>query len=293
MGMWLRRLALGLAVWAGLALGAAVQSAAEETKQIGGPGGAPFRVDCAGDGVLTGFDYEAGKALDWIIPLCRAVRGGHVVGDHYVIGGGIGQEPASGSSGFSSFTAGEVMECPTDTAVMGLRVSVDKFSMIHHIQIYCRALAENAPQTILRTTNSGGEADWNDTVTCGPGMSAVGVVGGAWAQVDRLGLVCGKTHEVAPPPPAEKPAEKPPARAPLKVTNDQAPLKVDNGAGGDGGGGGGDYAAVDTTIYDAPGGDEIDYISEGDPVTIRSCDDGWCRITEPRRGYVWGEDLGR
>jgi hypothetical protein len=68
-----------------------------------------------------------------------------------------------------------------------------------------------------------------------------------------------------------------------------------NGGGGGGGGGaGGSTAAIDTTIYDEPDGDDVDYLTAGDPVTIVGCnEDNWCQIRQPRRGWVWGDDLNQ
>ena len=76
----------------------------------------------------------------------------------------------------------------------------------------------------------------------------------------------------------------------------------DNAAAGGGQGGGngnvaaaaGAAAATDTTIYDQPGGSDVDYLAAGDVVTIITCNaDNWCRISKPRRGWVWGGDLDR
>jgi outer membrane protein OmpA-like peptidoglycan-associated protein len=53
-------------------------------------------------------------------------------------------------------------------------------------------------------------------------------------------------------------------------------------------------AAVDTTIYAKPAGKEVGYLRAGEPVTIVSCDDiGWCNVTAPQTGYVWGPDLSK
>ncbi len=66
------------------------------------------------------------------------------------------------------------------------------------------------------------------------------------------------------------------------------------GGNGGGAGGGGAQAAVDTTIYDRPEGNDIAYLSAGDPVTIVSCNgNNWCQISKPRSGWVWGDDLKR
>jgi hypothetical protein len=67
----------------------------------------------------------------------------------------------------------------------------------------------------------------------------------------------------------------------------------DNNAGGGNGGGGGASAATDTTIYDQPEGNDV-ALSAGDPVTIVNCDNNnWCRISTPRKGWVWGGDLDK
>ena len=53
-------------------------------------------------------------------------------------------------------------------------------------------------------------------------------------------------------------------------------------------------AATDTTIYAKPAGKEVAYLRAGDPVTIASCDNiGWCKISDPVLGYVWGPDLSK
>ena len=37
-----------------------------------------------------------------------------------------------------------------------------------------------------------------------------------------------------------------------------------------------------------------DIMGAGDPVTIVDCNgDNWCRISKPRKGWVWGGDLNR
>jgi hypothetical protein len=118
--------------------------------------------------------------------------------------------------------------------------------------------------------------------------------------VDAVGLACAdyppKTVSPPPPPP---PPDKPPPPPPPKPKPDKPPLKVfdsddqdQNADTGDNGGGA--SAAQDTTIYDQPDGNDVDYLSAGDPVTIVSCNgDNWCRISRPRQGWVWGGDLNR
>jgi hypothetical protein len=78
---------------------------------------------------------------------------------------------------------------------------------------------------------------------------------------------------------------------------DKPPHTIDNGDNGNqnaDNGGGGSAAATDTTVYDQPEGNDVAYLSAGDPVTIVSCnDDNWCQISKPRKGWVWGDDLRR
>ncbi len=77
--------------------------------------------------------------------------------------------------------------------------------------------------------------------------------------------------------------------APPQDTTAQPPITNDgNGDNGTNGA----TAANDTTIYDQPEGNDVAYLQAGDPVTITSCNgDGWCKISKPRKGWVWGEDL--
>ena len=54
------------------------------------------------------------------------------------------------------------------------------------------------------------------------------------------------------------------------------------------------FAAQPTTLYARPGGKEIAYLDAGDKVTIIACEDngqGWCQVSRPQPGYIWGGDL--
>lgn len=69
--------------------------------------------------------------------------------------------------------------------------------------------------------------------------------------------------------------------------------------GGGGGAGGAKkgskrFAEEPTTVYAKKAGKEIHYLEQGDTVTIIACEDGgegWCQISKPVKGWVWGGDL--
>jgi len=140
---------------------------------------------------------------------------------------------------------------------------------------------------------------------CGDDSYATGIWGAYGSMVDAIGLICAVYHPPAAAPPADKPVKtigKPKSTKPPPEKPSGAPLKIDNGAGDDGSeadnGGGGNgggrraTAAADTTIYDAPEGNEIGYLSAGDALSGLDCNDNnWCRITKPQKGWVWGEDI--
>jgi hypothetical protein len=54
------------------------------------------------------------------------------------------------------------------------------------------------------------------------------------------------------------------------------------------------FVGEPTTVYAKPAGKEIAYLEEGDRVTIVACEDngqGWCQISRPVKGFIWGADL--
>ncbi|MEO9228895.1 MAG: hypothetical protein ABI216_08120 [Devosia sp.] len=113
---------------------------------------------------------------------------------------------------------------------------------------------------------------------CGVTQLGIGVwiVGNNWAASAILGT------------PGTAPA---PDTAPPLVVHKPPPLVDDNTADVPQAGAT-PTAAQATTIYDAPGGNDVAYLDAGDGVTIVKCNsDGWCKISAPKEGYVWGADL--
>ncbi len=255
-----------------------------QTAEIGGRGGHPFADRCAFGDVLVGFEFRAGKAVDMVRAMCQEVSPElRLVGDVDRLnkfGGGGGE--------------GSRKRCSGQNAVTALTVSIDKFGAVHQFFATCSAVDGDGGSRSLDIDGDGGEARYTEVAQCERGF-AVGIAGAYGALIDRIGLICEdivatlqrEVNPVATPIPVPAPAPKPEIPA----------MRIDNKAGqnkGAGGGGGGGTAKVATTIYDQPGGADQAYLSAGDPVSITGCgNDGWCEVSQPQRGFVWGEDLNR
>lgn len=274
-------LAVITAIAAAGVLPAVARAADIPTAEIGGRGGQPFADRCDFGDVLVGFEFSAGKAVDMVRALCREVSPAlQLVGD-------VDRLNSFGGSGGN----GTRERCSGQSAVTALNVSVDKFGVVHQFYAVCSAIDGSGGSRSLDIDGEGGEASYSDVAQCERGF-AVGIAGGYGALIDRIGLICEDIVATLRPAPASEP---PPAPAKKVIP----PMQIDNKAGTGGAnkgsaGGGGNTAKTDTTIYDQPGGSDRAYLSAGEAVTIKNCDDaGWCEISQPERGYVWGEDLNR
>lgn len=271
---------LGLA----LVLGAAAPAQAEVTYtvRVGGTGGADFQDPCQAGDVLVGFNYRAAKAMNSIAGVCQAIEpGGHIIGHDYGLAT-RGTQPTT--DGYIN----AAYRCPPDQAVMALEVWSDGNGDVHHVRAICHVLVGNVIGTLVGQTKTAGGIATNEAMAkCPVGTFAIGLTGGYGVLIDRLGLMCAPFQIAGnnPPPPANNPPPPPPPQAnnpPPPAANPPpaaAPTRT---------------AREATTIYDVPAGNEIAYLNSGDSVTIISCEDGgqgWCQITAPRQGYVWGADL--
>ena len=182
-------------------------------------------------------------------------------------------------------------------AVRRFTVFLDNNQDIHHLRTTCGPLLPNTGQSVYlpATLTTGGQAvPTGSSAGCPAGSIAVGVQGRYGALVDAIGLICS-TFSFHQPPPAPTPNDP---NRPVKCTGVRTPTSKCP------------YptpippnqptqhtrtAHVATTVYDARGGNDVDYLNQGDSVTIMSCDDAagmeWCQISAPVKGYVWGEDL--
>lgn len=259
---------------------------------LGGPGGGNFRDQCPDGYVLIGINPNQGDDLDSVGPVCAREADGHIVAD--VIGLHTWGKPHDDDFRYP-------VRCPADMAVQEIVVRTSHVNLVHGFSFICRNIATHQ-------TGASDRSDWWDHNTsatareeqagCGSGAIAIGVIGRYGVNVDALGLICRVLNNPPPPQPNTPPPapnNPPPVEnnSPLlPVNNSPPPLPVNNGAGT--GGASGASAATDTTIYDQPAGNDVAYLSAGDPVTIVKCNgDNWCQISRPRKGWVWGEDLDR
>lgn len=255
---------------------------AGDTAEIGGRSGPTYNQECGGESLVIGFEYNSGKSLDSMGAICGIRANGDWTGE-IVHKGRVG-----GGGGSGPFT----ILCPPFNAVAGIQVFIDNNDSVRHFGIGCFPVP--GPElTYLGTNNEGGEDQYDVHSDCPPFQFATGVYGHFEALVNSMGLHCmAPVIKAAAPPP-------PPLDPPTPPTKTETPAKVDNEptedpvipAGGDQ-----TTAATDTTVYKVQGEDDPNtnnYLNRGDQVTIVSCGDGWCKISAPYSGWVWGEDLGR
>jgi hypothetical protein len=178
--------------------------------------------------------------------------------------------------------------------VQAIYLDQSMIRVVHEFWLLCRNLVTGEHHKTAWSLTKGGEGGGVGHANCGDDSYAIGTWGGYGSLVDAIGLTCATYHPavVNPPPPPDNPPPPKPEPKP-----DKPPLKVDNGDQSDSGNGdtgGGATAATDTTVYDQPQGNDLAYLSAGDAVTIVSCNaDNWCKISKPRNGWVWGDDLSR
>jgi hypothetical protein len=285
-------MALAAALWAAVLPATAWEG---DTIRVGGPGGAQDRDLCGSGEAMVGLTYKAGKDLNVVWMTCAATQGGLATGRPSDRGAwGTGADNGHGMRGGN-------VGCPAPMVVQAIYATMGA-KVVHDFWLLCRNLTTGEHFQAPWSQTMGGQGGRAGNANCGDDGYATGMLISYGSMVDAIGLVC----TIYRPAPAPKPADKPirgigKPKPPPPQGPKGAPLKVDNGdsgqtAAGDGGGGrgAGASAATDTTVYDEPAGNEIAYLSAGDPVSGVSCnDDNWCRISKPEKGWVWGDDLNR
>ena len=103
-----------------------------------------------------------------------------------------------------------------------------------------------------------------------------------WGDPDRISRLPLEEPVIQSVPAPQQEQQRPPPQQ-----QDQPNMQVDHQRGS------GSSAKIATTIHDQPNGSDRAYLSAGDRVTIVGCDDGWCEISRPQRGFVWVDDLNR
>jgi hypothetical protein len=299
---WLRAaLVAPLVLWAMLSPAIAFVG---DTGKVGGPGGQEFHARCPPGAVIVGFAYIAAKDLNAIwINRCRALNGTRTDGPDIDMAGHYGDKQNNGYDGLTGS-----LTCPAPLAIRAISVTESSVQLVHTVNLTCVDLATGTTSFSGWSQTNGGKGGSPGLADCGGNGYATGFVIASGSLIDALGLTCAEYHAPATTAPA-KPIKHTARGGPTTATPDKPPIKVLNGdeddqnAGdgndGDDGGNGGDAAggttaATDTTIYDQPDGNDVAYLSGGDPVTVVSCnDDNWCRISKPQKGWVWGDDLDR
>jgi hypothetical protein len=175
-----------------------VAHGASQTTQVGGSGGSPFRIVCAPNHVLIGFNMGTGSALDSIGPACVKIRA-----DGTTVKLPINNPGATGGSGGRHNQVycmnGPDGREPTNTFLARMNVFVDRFEIVNHIEIQCRKLANSAPfATWFRPRDGiGGQAQRSFTVECATGQIPNGIYGRSGALIDRLGLLCAAAPRIS------------------------------------------------------------------------------------------------
>ncbi|MEO9228896.1 MAG: SH3 domain-containing protein [Devosia sp.] len=228
---------------------------------------------------MTGINYVVGHSYpldtDAVAAVCTQFTGDRVTGGEHAL-------RIWGDHNFK-YRVDSFIKCSAGMAAEQIVVQISTSKLVHTFALICRNPQAHDYQSSQFGYGFGdglGEMAFQQQVGCGGGALAVGIVGRYGSAVDALGLLCKIIADVPSPPPDQgnfKPITK------LKVTPTAPP--TDNGNA---------TAEKDTTIYNLPEGNDVAYLQAGDSVTIVSCgDNNWCEISEPRKGYVWGDDLNR
>lgn len=292
---------LGLSLAAGFASAALADT---ESRQVGNTeGGKPFVSACPPGQAVVGYTYNSANQLMAIGAMCSKI-------DDAGSTSGLVSDP-SALKGANGGSGRDPITCGPGQAVNSLGVVMTETSAILSFRATCRGPG-TAPLLATTTKTDGGSANGSKmTADCGSGSYATAIVGtykegGPKPGIRSIGLRCRGIGEAADAGAGQGGDE------PANADNNGQGNDDGNGAGGFqldlnigpdgiqiGGGGGGKkgnkrFAQEPTTIYARPAGKEIAYLEQGETVTIVRCEDGgegWCQISKPTKGFVWGGDL--
>lgn len=185
------------------------------TKLIGGPGGAPYHLQCPPDSFLVGGVYlsealdERGypPLLNHFEPVCAHVETNGKTGPHFQPGGGAG------------YAAGAAFrkDCPPGHIAFGFDgalafsrhnpnvAAVNPGLVLGSVTLYC--VRTTPPHGWATDGGNKGPFDGPPDVFCPAGQWAVSAYGGAGRHIDSFGLVCkaafgpyAKPAQPSPPP---------------------------------------------------------------------------------------------
>lgn len=190
------------------------------TKLIGGPGGAPYHLQCPPDSFLVGGVYmgepldERGypPLLNYVEPVCAYVETNGNTGPHFLPGGGAGH--AAGARFRKDCPLGHVA-FGFDAAIAFSKhkanvAAVNPGLVLGSVTLYCVRAAP--PHKWATDAGNTGPFDGPPQGICAAGTWATSVYGGAGRHVDSFGLACKAAFG-----PYAKPSQPSQPSAPVEV----------------------------------------------------------------------------
>ncbi len=302
----------------------ALPTFAGSTPEIGSQSGQVYNQECGGESLVIGFEYTSGKALDSVGAICGIRRKGDWTGEIVHkgrVGGGGGSGPFTVLC--PPFNAVAGIEVFVDNHDSVRHLGVGCFPVPGPQLTYLNTTNEGGEDNYSEHSDcppyqfaTGIHGHFNALVNS-MGLHCMAPVlkqaeppptgGGDPAippQLEEALRVTGKTPEQCvasnakclelvaglhggPGNPAAQAAAVSRCQPVLAQCMANAALDASKAIAPDG-----------TTVYKRPNGDESEanvagYIPRGGEVTVVKCENGFCEISAPVAGFVWGEDIGR
>lgn len=165
------------------------------TVLAGGAGGTPFQDRCRDGYFLVGWAADAGKDLNQIRGLCQQFN------DR----GAAQWRPYDMSTWGKPATAGSAAvdthdNCPGSAAVESITVEISNVNLVHRFRFTCRNPLDHNYVNTQWSATRGGAARSSQTLSCGGGALAIGIIGRQGDAIDALGLLCKVIAAPAGPP---------------------------------------------------------------------------------------------
>ncbi len=300
----------GMVITAGLAFAPSAY-ADSRSNTVGDNSGTPFVASCKPGEALVGVVYNSAEQMYAIGALCRPIADGAFTGPleqpAHIFGlqGGDGNDPSV---------------CPEGHAVHQVSVYLTTNNRVHHLRFICRNIVgDHTADVYMKATTASGPVGSTGIAKCtgiAVGEYATGIVGTYGGGVTSLGLQCHNLEDNSSDTGDNTTTNTDTADNPPADTD----TDTDNGNGDDGNNntitiqvtppdqllppktlkpgpsGGVRTVKVATTLYAKPAGKELAYLNPGDKVSVVACENGgrgWCQVSKPAKGFVWGDDLGK
>lgn len=237
-----------------------------ETRRIGSQTGTQFELACEPGEAIAGWHYNSRARLYALWPMCVTIDDqGRPTG------------PSLKTNNYAGADLGvwrDPISCKSGQALRRLDVGLMPDMSITAFRAICHGPG-TAPAYTKPTVNIDGIQTARGVAECPARTYASAFIGtfrtsGPNQGMTSLGLRCSPLIEAAADPRVDE--------------------NGDNQAGGNRG-----SANTDTTVYDEPEGNDVAYLTTGDPVRIVQCGqpENWCQISAPAAGWVWGPELDR